>query len=114
LLNHIRLRGGNAGGKNGQTARSVQAGNLAARRKPFALQQLVDSLTQFERSGVDHPCGNLFAADFEQKVRHCPASNDHSILAGGVDVECERRHNGACQWTNVSKTAQVRPRRTNH
>ena len=36
----------------------------------FALEQLGNALTQLQRSGVDHPCRDFFAADLKQKIWH--------------------------------------------
>ena len=51
----------------------------------FPLQQFLHSLTQFKRSGIDHPRRNLFATDFKQKIWHL--ENLHSC---GVRISIRR------------------------
>ena len=65
LLGNVRLRGGNAGSQNGQTARRVEMRNRSGWFEALALQQRVQAFAQLARSGVNHPRRNFFASDFK-------------------------------------------------
>ncbi len=62
LLDHVGLRGGNAGGQDCKAPRSVEVSDLASRQS-LAAQQRYNTLAQFVRGGVNHPRRNFFASD---------------------------------------------------
>jgi len=62
LLDYIGLRTGYTRGYYGQSARRIEAGDLPS-GQTLAVQQRTDALTQFPRSGINHPRGNFFATD---------------------------------------------------
>ena len=70
LFRNISLTRGHSRHQDCQTARRVDRRNCPIGEETFALQQFLHTLAQIQRCGIDHPCRNLFATDFKQKVGH--------------------------------------------
>src|SRR5208337_2868228 len=65
LLGNVRLRGGNAGSENRQTAGCIEMRNRSGWFETLALQQRAQALAQLASGGVNHPRRDFFASDFE-------------------------------------------------
>ena len=64
MFGDIGLRGGNAGGENGQPARGVEMRDGSGGIQAFALQQGRDFFAQLTNGGINHSRRNFFATDF--------------------------------------------------
>ena len=65
FLDDRRLGGWNIRRQHRQAARRIEISQGTRGQQPFAVEQLVHALAQFERRRVNHPRRNLFATDLE-------------------------------------------------
>ncbi len=65
FLDDLWLDGRNIRRQHRQAARRIEISQGTRGQQPFAVEELVQALAQFERRRVDHPRRNLFATDFE-------------------------------------------------
>ena len=97
LLSDIRLGGGDVRRQYRETAWRIEIRYFAFRQKTLAVQQFLQTLAQFQRRGIDHSRGNLFATDLQQEIWHlflfakALFAAQHPVLLSGVGpLACER------------------------